>query len=94
MRRILSCLIVALVSLLVMLVLKRVGFLEMLSKDIAGLWSLDGIKDPTAMPVASVLIDFFAGAVAAGMAWVCIDMRSWLKQGAVFAIERAVRCLP
>lgn len=86
MRRILSCLIVALVSLLVMLVLKRVGFLEMLSKDIAGLWSLDGIKDPTAMPVASVLIDFFAGAVAAGMAWVCIDMRSWLKQGAVFAI--------
>lgn len=86
MRRILSCLIVALVSLVVMLVLKRVGFLEMLSKDIAGLWSPDGISDPKAMPVASVLIDLFAGAVAAGMAWVCIDMRSWLKQGAVFAI--------
>ncbi len=86
MRRILSCLIVALVSLVVMLVLKRVGFLEMLSKDIAGLWSADGTNDPSAMPVASVFIDLFAGAVAAGMAWVCIDTRSWLKQGAVFVI--------
>lgn len=86
MRRILSCLIVALVSLVVMLVLKRVGFLEMLSRDIAGLWSADGSAATSGMPVASLLIDLFAGAVAAGMAWVCIDMRSWWKQGAVFVI--------